>query len=327
MRFFRLTMTTGLVIACMLCGVPALAQAPAPADLAAGRKLFVEALADEEHGRFADALAKYKRVLVIRDTPNVRYRIGSSLERMGKIVQALESFGAAVRVGTASGSAADAEVVRAAQERIDTLSAKVVHVTLRLPTPPPSGAEVRVDGEAVPPTKLVDLPLDPGSHAVSATAPGAAPFRTSVDLTEGARVEIPIVLPATADPMPPPPPPATSSPTAPHPYRTAGIVTAAAGGALLVGGVIVLAVRSGTIGDLESACPNGACPASRRDELQSAHDRAQAAGPLGVALVATGVAAVATGFVLVLLGGSEKSARLVPVPIANGGLLTFGREL
>lgn len=326
MRLARLTMTRGLVVGVLLCGAQARAQAPGPADLAAGRQLFVEALADEEHGRFADALVKYKRVLVIRDTPNIRYRIGSSLEHMGKIVQALDAFAAAVRVGTASGTTADAEVARAAQVRIDTLGPKVAHLALRLPTPSPSGVEVTVDGEAAPPPKLADLSLDPGTHAVTATAPGSPPFRSSVDLTEGARVELPIVFAAPAEVVAPPSP--APAPPASHPYRTAGIVTAAAGGALLVGGVIVLAVRSGTIRDLDRACPDGACPASRRDELQSGHDRAQTEGPLGVALVASGVAAVAAGVVLGLLVGSETtSARLVPVPVASGGLLTFRRDL
>jgi len=311
-----------LVCGSLLCGAAARAQAPA--DLAAGRQLFVEALADEEHGRFADAVAKYKRVLSLRDTPNIRYRIGSSLEHMGKLVQAIESFTVAVRIGTAAGTPADAEVARAAQARIDALAPKVAHVALRLPAPAPAGADVTVDGEPVAPRSLADLPLDPGTHIVTATAPGAQPFRSSVDVTEGARVEVPLLLAPAADASPPgtPPQPVT------HPYRSAGVVTAAVGAVLLVSGGLVLALRSSAIGDLERGCPSGACPASQRDDLQSKHDRAQTEGPLGGVLVATGIAAAAVGVVLIVLPGKDtrSETRLAPAPATHGGMLTLVRR-
>ncbi|HSO38758.1 MAG TPA: hypothetical protein VLT33_39785, partial [Labilithrix sp.] len=130
MRLARATMTTGMVIGSLLSSAGAHAQTPT--DLAAGRQLFVEALADEEHGRFAEALAKYKRVLSIKDTPNIRYRIGSSLEHLGKLVQAVDAYVGTVKVGMASGTSADAEVARAAQARVDALAPKVAHVTIRL---------------------------------------------------------------------------------------------------------------------------------------------------------------------------------------------------
>jgi hypothetical protein len=318
MRLLRTALAIGLAVGCLVRGGRASAQSPA--DLAAGRQLFVEALSDEEHGRFAEALAKYKRVQLLRDTSNIRYRMGSSLEHLGKLVQAVDAYTAAVRIGTEAGTTADVEVVRAAQARLDALGPKVAHVALRLPSPPPVDAEVTVDGEPVAPQAFSDLPLDPGAHVVAATAKGARPFRTSVNLSEGTRLELPILL----EPLPveaPPPPPQTSS------YRTIGIVTGAAGGVLLIGGVIVLALRSSAISTLKDSCPNDACPASRQDELQSTHDRAKLEGPLGIALFATGAAALGTGVALFALSGSESktASRLVPTPTARGGMLTFAR--
>ncbi|CAN5921894.1 hypothetical protein BH11MYX4_BH11MYX4_33330 [soil metagenome] len=318
-------MTTAMVIGSLLSRAGAHAQTPT--DLAAGRQLFVEALADEEHGRFAEALAKYKRVLSIKDTANIRYRIGSSLEHLGKLVQAVDAYAATVKVGMASGTSADAEVARAAQARVDALAPKLAHVTIRLPSSSPPGAEVAIDGEPAAPQALVDVPLDPGSHVVTATAPGVRAFRAAIDLTEGARMDVPVVLemgPVAAPPSPSPPPP----PPAGSPYRTIGIVTASAGGVLLVGGVVVLALRSSAIGKLHDACPDDRCPASQRDDLESTRDRAKLEGPLGVTLVATCVAAAAAGVVLVMLGGSEKKTalRLAPVPASRGATLTLGRS-
>jgi hypothetical protein len=320
MRFQRTVLAIGVVAGSLIYGGHSRAQAPA--DLAAGRQLFVDALKDEENGRFAEALAKYQRVLLLRDTANIRYRMGSSLEHLGKIVQAVDAYSAAVRLGTEGATSGDAEVVRAAQARLDALAPKVAHVALKLPVPPPPEVEVTVDGEPVAAKALPDLPLDPGSHVVAATAKGTRPFRAQISLLEGSRVDVPILLePVTVEP-PPPPPPQTSSP-----YRTIGIVSAAAGGVLLIGGVIVLALRSSAIGTLNDACPNRNCPASRQDELQGTQDRAKLEGPLGVALLATGAAALGTGIVMVAIGGSDTkpAARLGSAPVANGAMLTLAR--
>lgn len=323
MRFPGSALAIGLVAGALVCSGRARAQSPA--ELAAGRQLFVEALSDEEHGKFAEALGKYRRVQVIRDTANVRYRIGSSLEHLGKLAQAVDAYAVAVRLGTEGrtgpSSAADVEVIRAAQARLDALEPKLAHVALRLPSAAPPDAEVTVDGEPVPPPSLADLRIDPGAHVVAATAKGARPFRAQINLPEGARVEVPIVLEAVA--MEPPPPPPKEAP----PYRTIGIVTGAAGGVLVVGGVIVLALRSSAIGTLHDACPDGNCPAAREQELTGTRDRAKVEGPVAIALFATGAAALGTGVALLLMGGGERktAGRLVPAPIAHGALLTFAR--
>ena len=118
-----------------------------------------------------------------------------------------------------------------------------------------------------------------------------------------------------------PPPPEKNGPST----RTIGIVVGAAGGVLLVGGVIVLALRSSAIGTLNEACPDGACPAIRENELRSTHDRAKLEGPLGIALVATGAAALGTGvFLFATSGREQKAARIVPAPGAHGAMMTFG---
>jgi len=294
--------------------------APSAADLAAGRQLFVEALSDEEHGRYAEALAKYGRVLALRDTGNIRYRMGNSLEHLGKIVQAVESYRAAVRLSNAS-TPPDLEVARAAQGRVDALDPKIAHLTVRMPSPPPPDAEVTVDGEPVATSSLGDISLDPGTHVVAASGKGVRSFRASSNLSEGARVEVPIVLEPIAAPLVPPPAEKSGSPT-----RTIGIIVGAAGGVLLVGGVIVLALRSSAIGTLEDSCPNGACPASREDELRSTHDRAKLEGPLGIALLATGAAALGTGVFLFATSARETKtvARVAPAPGAQGAMMTFG---
>jgi hypothetical protein len=309
MRFLRTAAAVGVVAGSLVSGGRARAQSPA--DLATGRQLFAEALNDEEQGRFAEALGKYRRVQHIRDTANIRYRMGSSLEHLGKIAQAMGEYTAAVRLG----SNGDAEVVQGAQSRLDVLGPRVAHVTFRFTSPAPPDARITVDGELVTSPAFADVTLDPGTHVVAATATSRTPVRTQIDLTEGAHTDVPIAL----EPDAAPPPSRTS-------YKTAGIVTGAAGGALLIGGVIVLVLRSHEIATLKDSCPNGDCPASREDELASAHDRATLEGPAGIVLLATGAAALGTGIAFFALSGDTKSAaRLVPAPISNGAALSFSR--
>jgi hypothetical protein len=315
MRSLKLGLAAGVMAAAFFVGTAARAQSPE--ELAAGRQLFVEALADQEQGRFAAALEKFRRVQRVRDTVPVRYRLGSALEGLGKIALAVDAYASAIRLGNSTN--AEPEVVRAAQARVDALSPRHAHLTLRDPSGSLADAEVSVDGERVDPQALADLPVDPGTHVVTATAKGARPFRAPVTVSEGARLEVPITL----EPVAPPPPPAPASDSSSS-LRTIGIVTGAAGGALVVGGLVVLALRSSAISDLKQSCPNGNCPAEREQELRDTRDRAVLEGPVGVALLVAGAAAVGTGIVLFGMSGSgSRSARLVPSPSSNGAMLTF----
>ncbi|MDF2696496.1 MAG: hypothetical protein K0S65_4879 [Labilithrix sp.] len=315
-RCLRTLFASGLVVAGLVFDRGALAQSAD--ELAAGRQLFAEALDDEEHHRFAEALEKYRRVLRIRDTAAIRYRMGSTLEGLGKIAQAVDAYTAAVRIGAGS---SDAELVRASQARIDALGPKLAHLALRLPPGTSSDAQVRVDDEPVSPEALADVRVDPGAHVVTATATGARPFRAQITLSEGGRAEIPITL-ELVPPAEPAPAPSSGAPV-----RTIGIVTGAAGAVLVAGGVVVLAFRSSAIAELNESCPNGNCPASRERELRDTRDRAVVEGPVGGALIAVGAAAVATGIVLFTIGGHDKktSARFVPSPTSHGAIFTFAK--
>lgn len=304
------------------------ARAATPDEIAKGRQLFAEALNDEEHQRFAAALEKYKRVVAIRDTASVRYRMASTLEGLGRVVQALDAYSAAVRLG--AGNAADADVVKSAQARVDALAPRVAHVVLRVGPDAPPDAEVSVDAEIVPSELFVDLRVDAGPHLVTATAKGKKPFRAQITLSEGGRAEIPVTFEPSevvtvAAPPPPPrerPEPGWSS------LQTAGLVTSIAGGALLAGGVVALVVRSSAISDIKQSCPDGTCPLDQADELGRTRDRAVLMGPLGVTLSSVGVAAIGTGVVLMVVGRpSEKAAmHWSPRFVAGGaGVSVHGR--
>lgn len=311
MALRRTALAIALIAGALLSGRAASAQGD---DLATGRKLFAEALADEDNRNFEAALEKYKRVQSIRDTVAVRYRIGAAYEGLGKFVSAVDAYARAAELGIANNT--DPEIVKAAQEKVAALEPKTAHLSLRVPETAPADAEVRVDDATIPAEKLSDVRLDPGTHVVTATATGARSFRAEVTLSEGGRAELPIVL----EPVPPPPEPA---PPESSPLQTVGIVTGIVGGVLVVGGAVMFLVRANAISELNESCPGGACPLSRQDELTSTHDRATTAGPVGGVLLGVGGAAIATGIVLYVVARPAKASVGIS-PTRSGGVLHFG---
>src|SRR5258708_3409477 len=88
-----------------------------PDELTAARALFGEALRDEEKNHFAAALEKFQHVAAVKETPPVRYRIGTCYEGLGRRAQAFASYQATVRLGESEPQSSD--VVQAARVRMD----------------------------------------------------------------------------------------------------------------------------------------------------------------------------------------------------------------
>ncbi|MGH7297632.1 MAG: hypothetical protein ACRELB_22030, partial [Polyangiaceae bacterium] len=190
-RSFRGGLVTAVLAAVVLGGVPAAAQTED--ELAAARKLFAEAVADQDARLYETALDKFRKVAAVKDTANVRFRVASCLEGLGRRPEALASYEAAERLGAGDPGAAD--VVRAATERATQIDHALPRLTVLLPANAPAGTVVQVDATAVDPaSQPAGMPLEPGQHTVSATAPGDLPFTTGVTLAEGARVTLTVTL-------------------------------------------------------------------------------------------------------------------------------------
>jgi hypothetical protein len=301
----RVLRRTALVTAFVLSTADvAHAQSPDaahPDPLAAARALFADALHDEDAGRFGDALDKFMRVRVVRDTPSIEYRLGTCYEGLGEPVPAFRAYLAAQALG--SGDSQSADVLRAASERLDALAKQVARLTLVAPTPTPPDLEVRVDDGLVAPG-VGPIPLAPGHHVVRATADGAAPFTRDTMLAPGEQASVTVTLdplPATAEP------PASPSSRA----STPGWLAIGGGVVLATASAILLVARHDAIAELNHACPGGLCPpGADANSLESTRSRALVEGPVGIAC---GVAAVA----LAALGVYEVAS--VP-PSAKVGL-------
>src|SRR5258708_19910802 len=95
-----------VVVVLLLRAAPAWTQGDD--DLDAARKLFREAVADEDAKRYETALEKFRRVDAQKDTANVRYRIATCLEALGHRAEALANYDAVVRLGDGARTSANA---------------------------------------------------------------------------------------------------------------------------------------------------------------------------------------------------------------------------
>jgi hypothetical protein len=299
-------------------GQPPPSQPRSEEELAAARKLFAEALNEEEARRFDAALEEFRRVRDVRDTAPVEYRIGTCLEGLGRLTEALSAYDAAVRLG--EGDVAQADLVAGSRDRVDVLSRRVAHLSLTPSSHAAPDAEMRVDGTRRP---AGDILLDPGSHRVEATASGAAPFQSDISLPEGGRLSL--TVPLDPGPVPSTPQPradeqrasietgATASSTS-----TWGWIGIGAGTALVAGSVASFVLRESDIRTAYRLCPGGGCVGSIDGRALSATNRARIEGPLGAALGAAGVVATGLGVYLVVRTPGPAAISLAPMTWRGG---------
>jgi hypothetical protein len=147
----------------------------------------------------------------------------------------------------------------------------------------------------------VEVPLDPGPHAVTAKAPNRKPFEASVTLKEEETTQLEVVLEELPPELlrtgggaaPPPDKP---------PSKVVPLVVGGLGVASLVGSGVLFGLRQSTLSELEDACDGNSCPKSkesRYDDLKFYHYGSMVT--LGV-----GVAAVGTAGALLLLQRKKK---------------------
>lgn len=312
------------------------AQAQSADELKAARELFQEAYKDEQEKRFEAALDKFQRVARVRESAAVRYRIASVLESMNRLRAARDAF-RALAASKPSLAANEQEIATSAADRANALDKRIPSLTLTLDGKPPADLKVSIDGAEVPTAALAGpQPLEPGEHVITASGTGVTPFESRVKLSEGGAVALTVPVGGRAGPVEPPPGGGPSAPSRGG-DKTLAIVALGAGGVLLVTSAVLLAVREGDISDLDEACPGGACPSSRRTELESTRDQASTFGPLGITAGILGLGAAGLGVYLLARrdGGAPPAAtgartparvaaprlELVAAPLAGGGAM------
>jgi hypothetical protein len=208
------------------------------------------------------------------------------------------------------------------------------------------GLEVKRDATLVrPPMWGAPMPVDPGKHAVHASAPGHKPWTASIEVPgKGASLSVqvlalepldagapgPVAPGPSAAPAAAPTQPSTSPDAAPagdagRGQRLAGFVVGGAGlVGLGVGTVLAFGARS-RFQESEAHCREDLCSQAGVD----IRDDARGKGTVATVVGGIGVAALAAGAVLVLTApsaGASRASRATPptVAVGPGSLLLRG---
>lgn len=275
-----------LSLACALTGSAPPALAQDTSELKNARAQFQQATELEQAGNWTAALQAFREVGQVRMTPQVRFHIAVCEEKLGRLVAALGGYELAL---------ADAEKVNAdfkaeVEANVSKLRARIPKLVIER-GPGAGAAAIELDGVAVGDSSVgVEVPLDPGPHAVTAKAPNRKPFEASVTLAEEQTARLSVVL----EELPPEVRnrpgglPAERPPSKVVPFVIGGV-----GVASLIGSGVLFGLRQSTLSELESACPTRSdCPPSKQsryDDLKFYHYGAQVT--LGVGVAALGTAA------------------------------------
>jgi hypothetical protein len=191
MRHPRRLTAGALVLAFGFAGVPA--RATPTSDRADAEGLSAAAAVLVDAGDYVHACAKYEAATRLDPNPRRFIKLAECFERAGMTSRAWMSFGDAEDLALLRGDRALAQSAGAHTRRLEGKLARVAVVV-----PPDSdiqGLEVRRDGALVSEAvRGIPVPVDPGSHVISATAPGRRAWSATIGLSSG-KTAVSIVIP------------------------------------------------------------------------------------------------------------------------------------
>ena len=277
---------SSLALVCALCTGHTAALAQDAAELKRARALFQQATELEQAKNWTAALQAFREVGQVRMTPQVRFHIAVCEEGLGRLVAALGGYELAL---------ADADKIN--PDFKNEVEANVTKLRARIPKlviergAGANAAAIELDGVAVGDSSVgVEVPLDPGPHAVTAKAPNHKPFEANVTLVEQQTTRLEVKL----DELPPELLLTAGSAPAPEkpPSKVVPYVIGGLGVATLIGSAVLFGLRQSTLGELEDACGADGkhCPPSKQsryDDLKFYHYGSMVTLGVGVAAVGT----------------------------------------
>jgi hypothetical protein len=179
----------GALIACaaLLRAVPARAQ-----DEAAARALFDEGRQLAKAGRYPEACSKFESARKLFTSSGLLLNLADCHERTNRTATAWAEFGDAAYAAATAGRARDeAEAKRrqaALQDKLSLLAIRVDGATV--------DEAIRRDGTSVDRSAWgAGIPVDPGTHVISAEAPGRQSWTKSIEVKDPGRT-VTVLVPA-----------------------------------------------------------------------------------------------------------------------------------
>jgi hypothetical protein len=303
-----------VALALLLALSPAVTRAQGASTQAAAEELFERGRKLMEQGNYAEACPKLAASAKLDPGAGTLLNLAACYEKNGQTASAWVTYRDAEATASAKGRA---DWANKARTKARALEPKLARLTIVVAAPA-RGLVIERDGVPVSEGELgTALPIDPGSHAIQATAPGHQPWSTTIEVTpeRSSTVNVPELAPT-----PPPPastPPATASPPTPPPQagpapgagqRIAGVAVAGAGlVGVALGAVFGLDAKSTHDEALDEHCRTETiCTA----EGATLVDDAQTSATVSTIAFGLGAAALAAGAVLYFTApsGADKAA-------------------
>ncbi len=170
----------------------------------AAEKLFQDGRAALASNQLDAACDAFRRSNELEPRVGTLLNLGDCEERRARVATAWEAF---VEAKALADKHRDAGPAREAEKRANALAARLPYVLLAVPVRTAQLVITR-DGAAVPPAEWDhEVPLDAGSYALAASAPGYVPWSARIEIAEAQhlRVEVPELALAAVEASPAPP--------------------------------------------------------------------------------------------------------------------------
>ena len=317
------------LLAAVLLTLPASALAQAPSQSVIAESLFRDGQELMKAGKLEEACAKFSASYQTDATLGTLLNLANCHEKAGRTASAWNEFSEAA---AKAAQASDKKRETFACGKVAALAPQLSKIAIDVASP---AVKVQLDGSPFPPSAFGSaIPLDPGTHVVTASAPGKKDFSQTFTVEKQAgsqKVLVSLEPEAVAGALPPPTPPLVekkdqvivahppvekapsaadletrSSSSSGSSMRPLGFVVGGVGVvALGVGGVFGLRARS-LAGERDGLCPPGKT-CFRQAALDKDHE-ARVSQRNGLVLAGVGVAALVAGGLMILSGPAEAPA-------------------
>jgi len=287
----------------MVCACPARALADPPETGGAVQDdnesrrsaLYREGIQLADAGRWAEAVARFREVVAIREAPQALYTLAQAEEHTGALATAARHYERALASARSAGTS---DVAQSAAAALSNLEPRIPRIVVGLETPS-EGATATVDG--VPATFGDPVRVDPGDHMVSVVAPGRKPSTSVVRIVEGQVLRVGKTLLRETTTPPEPPAPAERPRPRPEqhaPFPIVPVIVAGVGVVFGAAGLVMRVVGQSRYDSASANCPGGVCP--RSSDVEAA-DEGRGQMIIGDVLLGVGGAALAGAALLWLL--------------------------
>jgi hypothetical protein len=302
--------------------VPEQGRAQTAEDKAAAEVLFDEARTLMQEKQYALACPKFAESNRLDTGIGTVLWLADCYEKNGQSASAWAEFREAQDLAAKNRDPRE----KVARERADHLQPMLSKMTVMIANPGVSGLVVKRDKEQVGKSQWgVAVPVDPGPHKMTVTAPHKKAWETSVFVPAG--VNIDVSVPALKDLPPPPPGTVVVSDTTPGTTESrhqdapsgGGGGQRAVGGALMglglagVGAGVALAVLANqSIADSNKSCARTTCRSEASQDLVQGQNET-----IGAAIsFAGGGAMLVTGLIVILTAptGAPKTTKVSFAP-------------